>query len=39
MDKETFTKQLKERLEEVTGCNVNIHTTPKNNGIKLEFLQ
>lgn len=38
MTKETFTKQLKERLEEITECVVEIHTTTKNNGIKLESL-
>ncbi len=38
MTKELFTAQLKERLEEITGCKVISQTTPKNNGIQLEGL-
>ena len=38
MDKETFTKQLKERLEEITECKVYTETNTKNNGVELESL-
>lgn len=38
MNKELFKEQLKERLEELTGCKVNSQTTSKNNGVKLESL-
>ena len=35
MNKEQFTNQLKERLEEITGCKVEIQHNIKNNGLKL----
>lgn len=35
MNKEQFANQLKERLEEITGCRVEIQHNIKNNGIKL----
>ena len=38
MTKELFTSKLKERLEELTECEVYIKTNSKNNGIKLESL-
>ncbi len=38
MDKEMFTSQLKERLEELTECKVIIQTNTKNNGVKMESL-
>lgn len=38
MTKELFTKQLKERLEEITECTVQIQTNTKNNGMVLESL-
>ena len=38
MTKELFTNQLKERLEEITGCEVKIQPTVKNNGVKLTAL-
>lgn len=38
MTKELFTKRLKERLEEITECEVKLQTATKNNGVKLEAL-
>lgn len=38
MDKELFTAQLKERLEERTSCEIRVQQTTKNNGIKLTAL-
>lgn len=38
MNKELFIAQLKERLEEITECEVKVHQTPKNNGVKLTAL-
>jgi len=38
MTKELFTKQLKERLEEITECKVYTETNTKNNGVELESL-
>ena len=38
MNKELFTKQLKERLEEITECKVKVNSVDKNNGVKLTAL-
>ncbi|MBR4981977.1 MAG: hypothetical protein IKY94_05405 [Lachnospiraceae bacterium] len=35
MTLERFTEHLKQRLEEITGCEVRIQPTQKNNGVKL----
>lgn len=38
MNKELFKNQLKQRLEEITECQVKIQTNHKNNGVILESL-
>ncbi|MBR5508995.1 MAG: hypothetical protein IKV59_02970 [Lachnospiraceae bacterium] len=38
MNRELFTNNLKERLEELTECKVILQTNTKNNGVKMESL-